>query len=150
MQIPAIQRLGHAAGPVRGELSFAMIATADIAQHLVRRLTARDFEGTQIQDLLGERDLSLNEATAILGQRIGKPQLGYLQLPGDRAIQALVEIGVSYHVATLFVEMSKGLNDGLFCVDRPRTPGSTTPTSIEAFAGTFATAFAAASMGEAL
>jgi hypothetical protein len=52
-------------------------------------------------------------------------------------------MGISSDAARLFVEMSKALNDGLFAVNRPRTPDNTTPTSIEEFAEIFARAFAA-------
>ena len=56
---------------VHGDLKFAMIATSDIAAFAAERLVRRDFDGKMVQDLLGQRDLSLNEAIAVMGRRIG-------------------------------------------------------------------------------
>jgi hypothetical protein len=41
------------------------------------------------------------------------------------------------------------LNDGLFAVNRLRTPENSTPTSIEEFAETFADAYSASTMRKA-
>ncbi|MBJ6723383.1 NmrA family NAD(P)-binding protein [Geomesophilobacter sediminis] len=150
MQIPVINRFGFAGSAVRGDQQFAMIATADIAAHLAQRLLQRNFEGIRVQDLLGERDLSLNEAFAVLGNKIGKPDLKYVQFPYQDAERGMVEMGLSRDLSRRYIEMSKALNDGMFAVRRPRVPGTTTPTSIEMFAETFAKAFAASTMGEGI
>jgi len=144
MNIPLIYQKGIAGSAVRGLLPFAMIATRDIAVRVAEQLTDRDFTGHQVEDLLGERDLSLDEATAILGRRIGKPELRYVQFSYDEAEQGLVAMGVGADAARLFIEMSRALNEERFAVRRPRTPQNTTPTSIEQFAEVFAEAFEAA------
>ena len=115
-----------------------MIATGDIAAYVAERLVKRDFEGKHFRDLLGARDLSLNEAITVIGRKIGKPDLKYVQFPYDDAAKGMTEMGISADVSRLFVEMGKALNDGLFAVNRPRTPENTTTTSIEDFAGEFA------------
>ena len=103
-----------------------------------------------IQDLLGQRDLSLIEATAVIGRAIGRPDLKYMQFSYDDIAKWMAEMGISDDVCSVFVEMNKALNDGIICVNRPRTPENTTPTSIEEFAGTFAKAFAATSVRQAM
>jgi hypothetical protein len=45
--------------------------------------------------------------------------------------------------------MSDALNRGLFAVNRPRTADTTTPTSIETFAGWFAEVYRGAEMHRA-
>jgi uncharacterized protein YbjT (DUF2867 family) len=142
MNIPLINQKGIAGSAVRGDQRFAMIATEDIAAYAAERLVRRDFAGSTVQDLLGQRDLSLNEATAVIGRAIGMPGLKYVQFSYDDAANWLVEMGVSKDLSRLFIEMSKALNDGLFAVNRPRTRDNTTPTSFEEFAGTFAEYFA--------
>jgi len=149
MNIPLINRRGIAGSAVRGDLRFAMIATQDIAAHVAERLVKRDFKGKQIQDLLGQRDLSLDEATAIMGRKIGMPDLKYVQFSYEEAAEGMMEMGVSEDVSSLFVEMCDALNNGLFAVGRPRTPENTTPTSIEEFAGTFVHYFEAARLSKA-
>jgi hypothetical protein len=149
MNIPLINRMGIAGSAVHGDLKFAMIATSDIAACVAERLVRRDFTGKMAQDLLGQRDLSLNEAVAIIGRRIGMPELKYVQLLYEDAANGMFEMGMSEDVSTLLLEMCEALNKGLFSVGRPRTPENTTPTSIEEFAETFAHNFEASAMHKA-
>ncbi|KAF0216009.1 MAG: hypothetical protein FD174_3902 [Geobacteraceae bacterium] len=149
MNIPLINEKGIVGSAVRGDQKFAMIATRDIAAQVAEWLVRRNFEGKKVQDLLGWRDLSLNEATAVIGRKIGKPDLKYVQFSYEETAKWLTDMGLSADVSSLFVEMSKALNDGLFDVNRPRTPENTTPTSIEDFAETFARYYAASTMRHA-
>ena len=146
MNIPLINRAGVAGSAVHGDLKFAMIATKDIAARVAERLVRRDFTGKMVEDLLGQRDLSLNEAVAKIGRRIGMPDLKYVQFLYEDAANGMMEMGISEDVSTLFLEMCEALNNGLFSVGRPRTPENTTPTSIEEFAETFAHHFEAATV----
>jgi uncharacterized protein YbjT (DUF2867 family) len=136
--VPMIHEQGFAGSAVRGDLKFAMIATSDIAERVAGHLLARDFTGTSVRDLLGQRDLSLKEAFAIIGRRIGILDLAYRQFTYDEFGQALLNMGMSRDMSRLMIEMSDALNRGLFAVNRPRTADTTTPTSIETFAGWFA------------
>jgi uncharacterized protein YbjT (DUF2867 family) len=147
--IPLINQKGIAGSAVRGDQKFALIATTDIAAHVAERLVKRDFAGKEVQDLLGQRDLTLNEATTIIGRKIGRPDLKYVQFSYADALKGLTEMGIGADASKLFVEMSKALNDGLFAVNRPRTAANTTATSIEEFAETFAHAFAASTLRKA-
>lgn len=149
MNISLINSLGIAGSAVRGELNFAMIATHDIAALLAERLVKCDYTGKQVQDLLGQRDLSLNEAIAVIGRRIGIPDLKYVQFSYEDAAKGMTGMGLSADVTGLFIEMSTALNDGLFAVNRPRTPENTTPTSIEEFAETFAHVYSASTLRKA-
>ncbi len=143
MTIPLINHLGFAGSAVDGEQKLAMIATSDIAARSAELLEKRNFTGTEVEDLLGERELSLEEATTVLGRSIGKPELKYVKLPYHAAEKGMVVMGFSADAARLFIEMSQALNEGRFAVGRPRTERNTTPTSIEQFAKIFAAAYAA-------
>ena len=136
--IPMIKTMNIAGSSIRGDLKFAMIATADIASYAAERLMRRDFSGTSVRDLLGQRDLSLQEAVAVIGRGIDKPDLKYVQFSYEDALKGLIAAGLSEDMSRLFIEMSKALNDELFAVNIPRTAENTTPTSIEEFAGVFA------------
>jgi uncharacterized protein YbjT (DUF2867 family) len=149
MNIPLINRMGIAGSAVHGELKFAMIATGDIADIVAKRMVRRDFAGKKVHNLLGERDLSLNEAVAVLGRRIGMPDLKYVQFLYEDAANGLMELGFSEDLSSLFIEMCEGLNNGLFSVGLQRTPENTTPTSIEEFAETFARYFESSAMRKA-
>jgi len=149
MNIPLINRMGIAGSAVHGDLKFAMIATGDIAAFAAERLVRRDFTGKRVQDLLGQRDLTLNEAVAVLGRRIGMPELKYVQFLYEDAANGLMEMGLSEDMSSLFIEMCEALNNGLFSVGRPRTPENTTPTTFEEFAETFARHFEASAIRKA-
>ncbi len=122
---------------IGGDMEFPMIATRDIADFAVERLLNKDFTGITIKDLLGQRNLSLKEATRIIGEKIGHPDLKYMQFSYEDTRKALVGgMGFSPDVAELFVEMSRAFNEGLLGGTK-RTPGNTTETPFEAFAQIF-------------
>jgi len=136
--VPLIHEHGFAGSAVRGDLKFAMIATADIAERAAGHLLARDFSGSSVRDLLGQRDLTLQEAFTVIGRRIGILDLAYRQFTYDEFGQTLIGMGMSRDMSRLMIEMSAALNRGLFAVNRPRNADNTTPTTIETFAGWFA------------
>jgi uncharacterized protein YbjT (DUF2867 family) len=149
MNIPLINGLGIAGSAVRGDRKFAMIATRDIAARVADHLVRRDFHGKVVQDLLGQRDLSLDEAIGVIGRKIDWPDLKYVQFPYDEAAKGMLEMGISPDASRLFIEMSTALNDGLFAVNRLRTTENTTPTAIEEFAEIFAASFEATALKKA-
>jgi uncharacterized protein YbjT (DUF2867 family) len=136
-----IKTQGINGSPLRPDVKIPMIATRDIAQVAADQLIARDFSGKSARYLLGQRDLTLAEATRILGQAIGKPDLPYIQFPEEDAFKAMVGMGMSADVAALFNEMYRGFNEGRIVPTRPRDAASTTPTAIETFATTFAAVY---------
>jgi uncharacterized protein YbjT (DUF2867 family) len=138
MNIDLIKKMNIMGSAIRGDVRFAMIATKDIAADAAERLAKRDFSGKSVRDLLGQRDLSLDEAAAVIGKKLGKPDLKYVAFPYDDAEKGMVAMGLTPDMSKLYNEMSKALNDGLFAVNIPRTRENTTSTSIEEFAGVFA------------
>jgi len=143
MSIPLISERGYAASAVRGDQEFAMIATRDIAACVAEQLVQKDFSGKAAWDLLGQRDLSLNEAYAVIGREIGQPGLQSVQWSYGETEKWMRSIGMSSDVCRLFTEMCQALNEGLICVDQMRFPFNTTTTSIEDFAVTFAEIYVA-------
>jgi uncharacterized protein YbjT (DUF2867 family) len=132
-QAAAIKAMGKTAGPLRGDLKLPIIATRDIGNKAADWLLALDFNGKQARELLGQRDLSMNEATSIIGQAIDKPDLQYVQLPDAMIQPILVQMGMSPNMAALIIEMAGGLNSGHMRALEPRTAQNTTATSFETF-----------------
>jgi uncharacterized protein YbjT (DUF2867 family) len=141
--IDLIRKMGINGGALRADLPIAMIATRDIAAVAAERLAALDFSGTSVQELLGQRDLTMADATRALGRAIGKPELNYAQFPYEEAEQAMLGMGISASVAKGFVEMYRSFNEGVIRPTERRSAANTTPTSIEEFAKGFARAYAA-------
>jgi len=132
-QAGVIRAFGMMAGPLRGDLKVPMIATRDIGAFAAQRLLKLDFEDKQTRELLGQRDVSYNEAARVVGQAIVNPQLSYAQLPDEQLKPALTQMGMSENMASLLLEMSASLNSGYMAALETRSPQNTTPTSIEQF-----------------
>jgi uncharacterized protein YbjT (DUF2867 family) len=128
--IQGMGMFGHALLP---DVKLPMIATRDIGDYAARRLVDLDFSGKQTHELLGERDLSMTEVTAVIARGIGKPDLRYLQFPYDQVQQVLQQMGIPPKSAALFIEMYKAINAGVVAPQEPRSPENTTPTSFEKF-----------------
>ena len=125
-------------GGIKGDVKFAMIATKDIAPVAADHLLKRDFSGKTVHELLGERDISMDEVTQVLGEKIGKPDLGYVQFSAEDAKKGMMDFGLSDDVSDQMIELDQAINDGIFAVNQPRTTQNTTGTAIEEFADFFA------------
>jgi hypothetical protein len=97
-----------------------------------------------VRELFGPRDLSMAEVTTILGSRIGKPDLKYVQFPDQGFIEGMKSAGFSEAVALLFAEMAHAFNEGKIKPHQKRTPTNTGATSLESFAETWSQAYNAA------
>src|SRR5258708_32099858 len=128
--IEMIQMMGVLAGALRPDLKFPMIATRDIGAYAAERLLKLDFSGKQMQELHGERDLSMTEAAAIISRGISKPDLRYLQFTYEQVEQALVPMGVSAKTAGSFIEMFQGMNNGIVAGLEARGAGEKEPAAL--------------------
>jgi uncharacterized protein YbjT (DUF2867 family) len=132
-QAGLIQKMGITAGPLRADLQIPIIATRDIGVRAAEELERLDFHGQQTPELLGQRDLTMTEAAAIIGKAIGRPGLTYTQLPDEQVREAMMQLGLSRNVADLLIEMTHAMNSGHMRALEPRSPKNTTPTSYETF-----------------
>jgi len=134
MAIGLIHSMGFIGNGIKGDLKMPMIATKDIGQRVADALVTRDFTGIQIQELLGPRDYTQEEAAHILGAEIGKPKLPYQRFPGFMVEQALKQMGLPAKTAALMSEMNDAFNDGLMNPKEVRSEKNTTSTTLETFA----------------
>jgi uncharacterized protein YbjT (DUF2867 family) len=138
MNIDIIKNMGINGGYIRGDLPFAMIATEDIAEAAAPYMLERDFSGKNTRELLGPRDISMDEATRIIGEKIGKPDLTYVHFSREDYVNGLVREGVSQDAAEQLAELAAGINDRLFAGGEPRTQENRTSTDFAQFADLFA------------
>jgi len=136
-----IKGQGINGSPMVPDVPLPMIATRDIAKAAAERLAKRDFKGHSVQELLGPRDVTMKEVTAVLGKAIGKPDLPYVQFAYADAEKAMAGMGLSADTARLFVEMYKAFNDRIIRPQSGRTAQNSTPTTLEEFAQWFAAAY---------
>lgn len=133
MNVELIKTKGFLGSAIRGDLVFPMIATKDIAAYAAERLLKRDFTGSSVRYLLGQRDLSMNEVAAIIGKKTVRTELPYVTFSYADAEQSLVAAGLSPDVSRGYIEMSKAFNEGQIFKNLKRTADSTTKTSFEVF-----------------
>jgi uncharacterized protein YbjT (DUF2867 family) len=131
--ISMVKMMGIFGGAIRGDLKIPMIATKDIGAYAAERLLKLDFNGKQTQELLGERDLTMNEVAGIIGRALNNQNLLYAQFPYDQVQQVLVRMGTPPKTAASFIEMFQGFNNGVVTATEPRSEKNTTPTSFETF-----------------
>jgi uncharacterized protein YbjT (DUF2867 family) len=140
-QIEVIKMLGVMGSPVAADVSQPVVATRDVGAVAAARLAGLGFEGHSVEYVLGERDLSYGEITAVIGRAIGKEDLQYVQFPYEDSVRAFQQLGVSENVARLVCELAEGINNGKVLEHYERTTANTTPTTIEQFAEGFAQAY---------
>jgi uncharacterized protein YbjT (DUF2867 family) len=131
--IGMIHGMGMVGTALLPDLKVPMIATRDVGAYAAQRLLDLDFSGKPARELLGERDLSMTEATAVIGRGIGKPDLRYEQFPYDQVQQVLTQMGIPPKTAALYIELYKAINAGVLAAQEPRSPENSTPTSFETF-----------------
>jgi len=131
--ISMIQEMGIFGHALLSDLKLPMMTTGDVGTYAVQRLLDLDFSGKQTRELLGERDLSMAEATAIIARGIGKSDLRYVQFPYDQVQQVLEQMGMAPKKAAVYIEMFKAINAGVLAAQEPRSLENTTSTSFEKF-----------------
>ena len=141
--LPLIKYEGINGDSVEPDLRLPMIATRDIANVAATALKARDWNGVVVRELLGPRDLSYSEATRIIGESIGKPDLKYVQFSYADEAKALVDAGMSQSFADQYVEMTRAINEEKIKPLNGRTRENTTPTRFEDFVAELAQAYKA-------
>jgi len=148
MSIAPMRSMGILPGGMTGDLAAPWIATKDIGEYAATRLMARDFSSKSTQELHGQRDITMKEASSVIGKSIGKPGLSYMQVPFTMLEPALVQMGLPKSTAALLIEMWKGANAGLIAPQEQRTAKNSTPTTLESFATeVFAPAFLSKTVG---
>ena len=133
MSIEPLRSTGTLPGGLQADSQMPWIATKDIGEYAAARLAARDFSGRSIQELHGQRDISMKEAASIVGHSIGRPDLSYVQVPSMMLGQGLVAMGLPKKTAELLIEMWDGANAGLIVPQEARSAKNTTPTTLESF-----------------
>ncbi|RJQ81030.1 epimerase [Pseudonocardiaceae bacterium YIM PH 21723] len=126
-----IRDRGVIAAPFDPDIAMPFIAAADIGHAAARILLGPP--AAEILELHGERDLSMAEATRVIGGLSGRPDLRYVRQSLDEFAAGLRDAGVSASVAGLMVEVAEAINSGHTAAVQPRSARTTTPTSIEEF-----------------
>ena len=83
----------------------------------------------------GPKDLSPDEAAAVISSALGKP-VRCVEATPDQARGAMKGMGMPDFVVDLIMEQYVAFRDGRLESAEPRTPDTTTPTTLAEFART--------------
>lgn len=116
-----------------GDVPVPIVATRDIAARAASYLLSLgSWSGHHIAGVHGPRDLSQNQVVAQLAKSLGR-SIQYVQVSVDAARQAMLGFGMPDWLAGLYAEMYQSVCDGRMASAEPRTPETTTPTTLHAF-----------------
>ena len=128
-----IKHQGINGGAIDPGVAMPTIASADIGELAAEALRTADFSGVVVRELTGPREVTMPEATALIGKAIGKPDLAYVRFPDEGYVAGLESAGFSADAARLFLEMAQAFNKGIIGSQAGNEKVRTT-TSFEAFA----------------
>jgi uncharacterized protein YbjT (DUF2867 family) len=115
-----------------GDHAIPMVATRDVARIAAAYLSNLNFKGKSVHAVMGPRDYTYREFTAIIGKAIGNPQLPYVQIPAEQARKVFLDNGFSEDFTDNLIEMGMAIQTG-FMNYHKRDDLATTPTVAEDF-----------------
>lgn len=130
--IGLIKGAGINGGMFAPDVPLPMIASRDISSRIAEILGRKTITGNSVIELPGPRDYTHRQATGVIGSAIGRPDLPYVQFSYEDGITHLKSAGFSESGAVGFAEMARGFNEER-AKRAPRSPETTTPTTIEEF-----------------
>lgn len=109
--IPGIKSSGMIAASLKGDIPIPMVAAQDIALKIAEFFDALKFTGSSVFEFAGPQEITMAEATKVIGKAIGKPDLKYKHLSDEQAEKDMIASGIKHHIAKLIVEMNRAFNE---------------------------------------
>lgn len=103
---------------INADVRFPQVAPEDIGKTAARLLVEGKPTGTRVVQLGGPAELTLQETADIIGKVAGKP-IKAISVPPVATIDALVGMGASRELATMYAEMTAAVNDGKLTWEGP-------------------------------
>ncbi len=132
-QLDSIRRGNKISMPISGSRRFPMIASRDVGRVAAARLASRGWVGHFISELHGPADFSMDEVADVLSHALGR-KIAYSKCSPQEARRALIENAVSENAADLMIELYDALDTGRLRPQEPRSPRTTTSTTLAEFA----------------
>jgi uncharacterized protein YbjT (DUF2867 family) len=121
--------------PIPTGKRWPLVATTDIAAKAACWLLDRSWSGHHRIGVHGPKDLSPDEAAEIISSALGKP-VRCVEATPEQARAAMKGMGMPDFVVDLIMEQYVAFRDGRLESAEPRTPDTTTPTTLAEFART--------------
>ena len=113
--IPMIKHQGIIAANYGAEKMIPWVSPLDIASAIAEEITT-PLEEKKVRYVASE-ELTGDETARILGAAIGKPELKWVLISDEEALNGLVNVGMQPKIAAGLIEMYAGLYNGLLGED---------------------------------
>jgi uncharacterized protein YbjT (DUF2867 family) len=134
--VPTVRDAGTVYNVFAPEMPIPMIATRDVADVAAERLLDATWSGQSIRGLQGPADITFTDVARAIGTALGRA-VKYVQAPVEVAEGGMRAAGMSEAVVAGYGAMLRGISMlGRKVAAEPRSPESTTPTTIDEFART--------------
>lgn len=130
--VDSIAKAGAFFLPVPADKTFPMVATADIAAKAAEVLLDSKWTGHRYLGIHGPADLSYQQVAEILTRELGQP-VRYTPLSLGVARKGMLDAGLPAFLVELLIELYEAHGDGRMDPAEPRTPETTTPTTLAHF-----------------
>jgi len=127
-----IAKAGQMFLPIPGGKKWPLVATADIAAKAACWLLDRGWSGHHRVGVHGPKDLSAEEAAAIISSVLGQP-VKCVETTIDQARGAMRGMGMPGFVVEIIMEQYVAFREGRLDPAEPRTPETTTTTTLAEF-----------------
>lgn len=131
--VETITKSGQIYMALSGSRKLPWVATADIADKAACWLLDRDWRGHHRIGVHGPKDLTLDEVATLITAALGK-SVKFVEVTLEQAHTGLKgATGMPDAVADIYMEAFIAWPEGRMDVAEPRTPETTTPTSLTEF-----------------
>jgi uncharacterized protein YbjT (DUF2867 family) len=121
--------------PISGTKKWPMVATADIADKAASWLLDSGWRGHHKVGIHGPKGLTLNEAAAVISKELGET-VQFVSVSLDQARQGMKGAGMPDFLVAIYAELYGAFDTYRMDVAEPRTPDTTTPTTLAEFTRT--------------
>ena len=131
-QISTLATTGMLFGPFHPEKKIPLVAGQDAGSKVVEVLRDTHWSGFRIIGVHGPEDLEMSRIAHLIGEGIGRP-VKYVQVPLDQVKQGLLDAGIPGFFIEYIMDMYTEQTAGRCDPAEPRSPETTTPTTLLTF-----------------
>lgn len=132
-QVEPIVQQGVFFYPFPADFPIPMVAAQDIGKTAAQWLLHRDWSGQMGIGVHGPADLSLDQAAEQIGKAINQP-VRYQPVSREGYYESMLKHNSSPAYAQALLDMFAEVASGIYAAE-PRTPETTTPTTLQQWAG---------------
>jgi uncharacterized protein YbjT (DUF2867 family) len=132
-QLDSIRKWGRISLPISASTRYPMLATRDIGRVASVRLTSTGWTGNIVQELHGPVDLNFREVAEILTEVLGR-KIVYIRCDREEMRDMMLKNAMSENAVDLMLELYDAVDNGRLQLTQPRSPETTTPTTLAEFA----------------